>query len=394
MKPPYELPSMRDIQEARGTNGLTMVSTFSGCGGSCLGFEAAGYNLLWANEFVQEARDTYTLNHPGVTLDSSDIREIHGEDILAATGLKRGELDVLEGSPPCASFSTAGKREKDWGKVKKYSGTEQRTDDLFYDFARILGELQPRMFAAENVSGMVKGKALGYFKLILKELKDQGYHVQAKMLDASWLGVPQARQRLIIVGARTDTDLMPVFPEPLPYQYTVSDVLPNIRRVKKGGHPDNFQHTNQPVGTIVASDGQTSPTAYFSGGGFAETTDDITVDPETGREISISPYAIAGEWDKLQPGQSSSKYFTLVKAPIAAPAPTITATGGNIGAAAITHPTQRRKFTLQELRLLASFPADFQLTGTYEQRWERIGRSVPPRMAQHIATALTTQLQE
>lgn len=392
VKPPYVIPTMSEVAHTQGTNGYTMVSTFSGAGGSCLGFEMAGFKVAWANEFVEAARETYIMNHPGVIVDGRDIREVTAADILTATGLKQGELDVLEGSPPCASFSTAGSREKGWGKVKSYSDTVQRADDLFYEYARLVGELQPKVFVAENVSGLVKGKAIGYFKWIMQELRSKGYRVEAKLLDASWLGVPQARQRLIFIGVRDDLGLDPVFPTPLTYRYTVREVLPNVNKMKFGGKPHNYQHSDKPSPTVMASDGQTSPTAYFSSGGYIETHDQVTTDPETGREISITNYAIGPEWDKLQPGQASKRYFTLVKSHLDAPAQTIVAQGGNVGAAAITHPTQRRKFTLQELRILQSFPPDFQLTGTYEQRWERIGRSVPPLMAKAIAQTISNTI--
>lgn len=391
-KPTYVIPSMLEVAKTQGTNGYTMVSTFSGCGGSCLGFEMSGYKVAWANEFVEAARDTYIMNHPGVIVDGRDVREVTGSDILSAIGKGVGEVDVLEGSPPCASFSTAGSREKGWGKVKSYSDTEQRADDLFFEYARLVGEVQPKVFVAENVSGLVKGKALGYFKWILAELKANGYTVEAKLLDASWLGVPQARQRLIFMGVRNDLvetyGVTPTYPQPFPTRHTVREVLPNIQRMKFGGKPHNYQSSDKPSPTVMASDGQTSPTAYFSSGGFVETHDEVTHDPETGQEISIGRYAIGPEWDKLAPGEASKRYFTLVKSHLDAPAQTIVAQGGNVGAAAITHPTQRRKFTLQELRLLSSFPADFQLTGTYEQRWERIGRSVPPLMAKALADSI------
>ena len=129
-KPDYKVPSMADIEKVRGTNGFKMVSTFSGCGGSCLGFEMEGFEVVWASEFIEAARDTYRLNHPSTILDDRDIRLVQAEDILNATGLSVGELDVFEGSPPCASFSMAGKRENKWGEVSKYSETKQQTDDL------------------------------------------------------------------------------------------------------------------------------------------------------------------------------------------------------------------------------------------------------------------------
>ena len=396
MKPPYVIPTMQEIAKKQNTNGYTMVSTFSGCGGSCLGFEMAGYKVVWANEFVVAARDTYVMNHPGVFLDPRDVREVQGSDILAVTGLGVGDIDVLEGSPPCSSFSTAGTRTKSWGQVKKYSDTEQRSDDLFLQYSRLVGELQPKVIVAENVSGLVKGKALGYFKEILQDLKSNGYTVEAQLLDASWLGVPQARQRLIFLGVRNDLvtkyGMTPTYPQPLTYRYSVADVLTDIVKVKYGGKPHNYRRPNKPSPTVMASDGVTSPTAYFSSGGFVETKDEITHDPETGKKIAIGEYAIGPEWERMAPGEASLKYFTLVKSHIDKPAQTITAQGGNVGAASITHPTQRRKFTLQELRLLSSFPADFQLTGTFEQRWERIGRSVPPIMAQALATSIAENM--
>ncbi len=136
-KPTYRVPSMAEIQ-ALEPNGYKVVSTFSGCGGSCLGYRMAGYKVLWASEFIPAAQESYKANHPDSILDKKDIRQVQPEEILEATGLGMGELDVLDGSPPCASFSTAGKCERSWGQVKQYSDTKQRTDDLFFEYARNL----------------------------------------------------------------------------------------------------------------------------------------------------------------------------------------------------------------------------------------------------------------
>ena len=125
----YVLPSMEEVRRLRGTNGFTAISTFSGCGGSCLGLELAGFEIRAASEFVEAARDTYRLNHDNVPISASDIRDINGKHLLALAGLE--EVDLLEGSPPCASFSTSGNREAGWGNVSNYSDTAQRSDDLF-----------------------------------------------------------------------------------------------------------------------------------------------------------------------------------------------------------------------------------------------------------------------
>ena len=160
-KPPYCVPSMRAIA-AMPSNGLTVVSTFSGCGGSCLGFRMAGYRALWASEFIEAARICYAANSAkGTILDGRDIREVDPRDILKAVKKKQGQIDVLEGSPPCASFSLLGKRNEHWGAARKYSETVQRTDDLFFEYIRILRGLRPKVFVAENVSGLVRGVSKG-----------------------------------------------------------------------------------------------------------------------------------------------------------------------------------------------------------------------------------------
>ena len=340
-KPEYQIPTIKNIEKIKGTNGLNVASFFSGCGGSCLGFEMAGYKIVSASEFVEEAQNTYRLNHKGTPIDTRDIRDVTAKDVFELAGTD--QIDVMEGSPPCASFSTAGKREKGWGQVNSYSDTEQRSDDLFLEFARVLADVQPKVFVAENVKGLVIGSAKGYFKLILQRLKRCGYQVEARVLDASYLGVPQARQRVIFVGVRNDLNMPPVFPKPFAYRYNLSEVI--------GSNPS-------------------------------------FIDEETGKDLSFEKYAIYNEWLKLHNGQSSDKYFQLVRPFKNRPVPTLTAGGGNVGSASITHPDYPRKFNLQELRLLSGFPADFALTGTYEQRYERIGRAVPPLMMKAIAQSI------
>lgn len=345
---PYLLPSMAEIEATR-PNGLRLVSTFSGCGGSCLGFRMAGYRTLWASEFVDAARETYAANHPGVPVDPRDIRLVTARDILDATGLAEGELDVFEGSPPCASFSTAGNRQADWGKTKSYSDRKQRTDDLFLEWLRLLEGLRPRAFVAENVAGLVVGAAKGFFLEILARMTAAGYRVRAKLLDAQWLGVPQVRRRTIFVGIREDLGVDPPFPTPFPERFSIRDACPWISNDVPDAEP------------------------------FEEDAD-------------FSRLAIFKEWRKLAPGESSEKYLNLIRANAELPCPTVTATGGARGAAGVAHPSLPRKWSLRELRLLCGFPADFALPGRFPKAWERLGRSVPPPMMHAVAAALAAAL--
>lgn len=430
-KPPYRVPLMSEIA-AMPWNGFNVVSTFAGCGGSSTGYRMAGFRVLWASEFIEAARETYMANaRPGTIIDGRDIREVKAEDILAATGLAVGELDVLDGSPPCASFSTAGKREKAWGTVKKYSDSEQRVDDLFFEYARLVGGLRPKVFVAENVSGLVKGTAKGYFLDILAALKAQGYRVSARLLDAQWLGVPQARQRLIFVGVRDDLGISPVHPSPLPYRYSIREALPWLDGIETGINPDTGARSGYGVSQHGADDPAPTVMAHgMAGVGKHQTTvrsrvihdtsgewgkGDVTdqpcptitvgvnsinsnhyqvvserapVEPET----DISRFAVGAEWDKLRPGGQSEKYFQLVRPDPDAPCPTVTASGGTGSIAAVTHPTEKRKFSIAELRRIGGFPDDFVLTGTYAQQWERIGRAVPPVMMKAVAEVVRDRI--
>ncbi len=344
-KPAFSVPSMGEIAELP-SNGLKVISTFSGCGGSSLGYKLAGCSVLWANEFVESAREVYKANFPDTILDERDIRDIKPEDIFEATGLATGELDILDGSPPCASFSTAGRTSAGWGEEQKYSETTQRVDDLFFEFARLVKGTQPKAFVAENVAGLVRGKAVGYFKDIFRALVKAGYRVGAQIVDAQFLGVPQARKRVIFIGIRNDLERVPIFPKPLPYVYTLDEAID--------------LHAFQ-------------------------TADSLS-------ECDISSYAIGAEWRLLRPGEQSTKYFSLIKAHPNKPSPTVTQTAGNVGAAGVVHPFECRKFTIAELRRICAFPDDFILTGTYTQQWERLGRAVPPPMMAAVARSVSATL--
>lgn len=361
-----------------------MVSSFSGAGGSCLGFEWAGYEVLWASEFVEAAREVYRLNHPGVPVDERDIRKVTAADVLKATGLREGELDVFEGSPPCASFSMAGKREKAWGEKKKYSETSQVTDDLFFEYARILDGLAPRAFVAENVTGLVRGQAFGYFKAIIQKLREcgPGYRVIAFNLDASWLGVPQRRKRIVFVGVRADLEKDPVAPKPLSYQYSIADALPWL------GESRVIHDTS---GAWSSGDVTEKPAPTFTVGIDGRNVDHFGVHPPPPDSL-LEGTAIGREAKKLRPGQQSERYFNLIRPRASEPSPTITQTAGQRGAAGVIHPTEPRKFTIQELRRLSGFPDDFELTGTYRQQWERLARAVPPPMMRAVAETLRDEI--
>lgn len=179
----------------------TMISTFAGCGGSSLGYSIAGFEELLAVEWNDNAVSTFKLNFSGVPVYHGDIAKLSVNEVFRITGINQGELDILDGSPPCQGFSTAGKRCLDDDR-----------NQLFREYVRLLRGIQPKVFVMENVSGMVKGKMKLIFVEILRELKSSGYDVSARLMNAMYFNVPQSRQRLIFIGVRNDLGIKPTHP--------------------------------------------------------------------------------------------------------------------------------------------------------------------------------------
>ena len=185
----------------RESGASTVVSLFAGCGGSSLGYSMAGFRELLAVEWDDNAVETFKLNFPGVPVYHGDIAKLSVEECLSLTGLEPGQLDVLDGSPPCQGFSTAGKRNLD-----------DPRNGLFREYVRLLRGLRPKVFVMENVSGMIKGKMKLVFAEAMRELKASGYKVSARLMNAMYFHVPQSRQRLIFIGVREDVGKEPSHP--------------------------------------------------------------------------------------------------------------------------------------------------------------------------------------
>ena len=191
--PAYLEDRWNEHLQPRAADAPTVISLFAGCGGSSLGYSMAGYRELLAVEWDDHAVATFRLNFPEVPVYHGDIAKLSVEECLRLAGIRPGELDVLDGSPPCQGFSTAGKRKMDDGR-----------NQLFLEYVRLLRGLRPKVLVMENVSGMVKGKMKLIFAEILRELKASGYQVSARLMNAMYYGVPQSRQRMIFIGVRED----------------------------------------------------------------------------------------------------------------------------------------------------------------------------------------------
>ncbi len=329
----------QDALAPRAPDAPTVISTFAGRGGSSTGYHMAGYRELLAVEWDEHAAATLRLNYPHLDVYHGDIAALTVEEVLRRTGLTPGELDLFDGSPPCQGFSTSGKR-----------ALNDPRNQLFREYTRLLHGLQPKAFVMENVTGMVKGKMKAIFAEILQDLKACGYRVTAGVVDASYLGVPQARQRVIFIGAREDLDVTPTLPAPQTRRTTAGEALADL--------PD-------------------TPT----GPGLMTTRQWINVwaRVKPGRDFaSVHPKGNLFNYAKLDPARPSG---TITK----------TVTTGN-GGPGLYHWKHPRLLNIDELARLGSFPDAYQWPGdprtdkkAHQEAWAGIGNAVPPLMARAIA---------
>jgi DNA (cytosine-5)-methyltransferase 1 len=313
---------------------FTVVSTFSGCGGSSLGYRNAGGKVLLAVEWDDNACATYRLNFPDTPLFHGDIGKLTVGEVLERTSLRVGELDLFDGSPPCQGFSLAGRR----------SMGDDR-NQLFREYVRLLKGLQPKAFVMENVAGMVRGNMRFIFTDILQELRESGYRVKARVLNAKFFGVPQSRERIIFIGVRSDLGIEP----------------------------------SHPVGNLKVVSA-------------AASLKDVPVNPEEHAMLLVAgkKYAAYESWPLLKPGEKRTDLglkngYSCVKVYPDRPCPTVTKNDGNITMHGLMHWSEQRRFTVAEYKRFQSFPDDFQFAGSYSNAVQRIGNSVPPRFMQRIA---------
>lgn len=323
----------------RAADAPTVISTFAGCGGSSLGYSMAGFRELLAVEWDNNAVATFALNFPDVPIYHGDIAALSVADVLARTGLKPGELDVFDGSPPCQGFSTAGKRNMDDSR-----------NQLFREYVRLLDGLQPRVFVMENVSGMVKGKMKLVFVEILKALKACGYQVSARLLNAMYFGVPQSRQRVIFIGVRNDLAIVPTHPR--------GAMLPITFAEASQGCVDGGRE----LGEFLLTMGLHQPRGSWSS------------NPKLWRHLKGN-----------LGGSLSTKWADADKTPGTLIKSWIAMTG-------VIHPSRTRYLNLAECKRIGSIPDEYHFPGTFSQAIQGIGNSVPPLFMRAIARHIRTEM--
>jgi len=190
-------------------NGLKVFGTFICGGGSTMGYKLAGFEHLGGVEIDPPIADVYKANHSPKLLYNEDIRVFNSRDNLPP---ELYDLDILDGSPPCSSFSMAGSREKAWGKEKQFREGQsvQTLDDLVFVYCETIKKLRPKVFLLENVKGIIQGNAKAYSKKIVQTMTAAGYTVQVFLLNAASMGVPQKRERVFFIGHRKELAFKPL----------------------------------------------------------------------------------------------------------------------------------------------------------------------------------------
>jgi DNA (cytosine-5)-methyltransferase 1 len=201
---PWFLSDLKNVPQ----NGLKVFSCFNCAGGSTMGYKLAGFDVLGGVEIDPQMMTIYKSNHNprySYLMGVQQFNQIPNNELPD----ELFNLDVLDGSPPCSSFSMAGSREKAWGKKKKFreGQANQVLDDLFFHFIETAKKLQPKVVIAENVKGLILGNAKGYVKQIFKHFHAAGYNVQLFLLNASAMGVPQRRERTFFVANKIGKNL-------------------------------------------------------------------------------------------------------------------------------------------------------------------------------------------
>jgi len=203
----------------------TVFSCFAGGGGSSFGYKLAGFDVLGCNEIDPKMMKAYKVNHNPKYSFLEPIQTFKNKKDLP---VELYNLDILDGSPPCSSFSTAGNREKNWGKEKKFreGQAKQVLDNLFFDFIDLVKELKPKIVIAENVKGLLMGNAMkyksNYVNKIYKTFDKAGYYVQHWLLNASKMGVPQRRERVFFICLRKD------LAKPFLHQKDLLTIIPKL----------------------------------------------------------------------------------------------------------------------------------------------------------------------
>lgn len=352
-----------------------IIDLFAGVGGLSYGFSVLPqFNIIAANEIEKDISAAYTLNHPNVKMLNCDICDLT-EDGLHKV-LDGRKIDLVVGGPPCQSYSTLGKRRND------------ERANLFMQYKRILGILQPRAFVFENVTGMLSMNKGQLFRRIQTEFEELGYDLKHEILDAVDFGVPQHRERVILVGTKGKNRF--VYPTPThgdglkPY-VTLKDAIGDLPQLSSGEKKDYYSAgiTNDFL-AFVRNENETVVQEHSA--------------PKNGEHmIKIMKTLKEGQSkdDLPEDIRPKSGYGnTYAKLWWNKPSTTITRNFACPSSSRCIHPRDSRAMSIREGARLQSFPDDYQFYGSDGMKRLEIGNAVPPLLSMAIARQMLDVLNQ
>jgi len=327
---------------------MKLVSLFTGCGGLDLGFERASFEIIWANEYDKSIWATFENNFPHVFLDKSDIRKIHSSEI------PKNVVGII-GGPPCQSWSEAGSRR----------GIHDQRGQLFFEYLRVLNSIKPPFFLAENVSGILHPKNREAFNRIIEGFEKIGYRISYKLLNANDYGVPQDRDRVVIVGYKKELGMKFEFPQPNPFKPTLKDAIYNMPEPVQG---KEFNKTNRDTPKLSNHE--------YMHGGFSS----IYMSRNRVRSWNEASFTIqaGGRHAPLHP-QASKMIFISQNKRIFDP----------------KSPKPYRRLSIRECARIQTFPDKFIFHYNYlADGYKMIGNAVPVNLACAIACKISSDLKK
>lgn len=365
----------------------TVIDLFAGAGGMTEGLRQAGFQSVLANEYDDMAGLTFKKNHPEVPLIIRDVKDLSVQEVLEITGLKKGELSLVSGGPPCQGFSLAGPR---------LDGDPR--NQMFKEFIRLVDGIGPEVFLFENVSGIMSMSGGTALKAIVSEFTSIGYNCKYKLLSAADYGVPQARPRFILIGARDGRTIS--FPEPThgngnvnmnlftkelqPYR-TVWDALSDLPTIYQGEGDEELNHSGVYFNEYQKERrGERQPGVIFNH--RATRHSDLIVQryaaiPEGGNNSQV-------------PVELQTKKINVFKLDSQRPSRTVTCNHRTD----LLHPKIPRGTTVREAARLQSFDDDYQFFGnlTRKAKWvtqdDQVGNAVPPLLAKAIGEHIKQEM--
>ena len=350
-----------------------VIDLFAGVGGLSYGFsKLPEFNIIAANEIEKDISIAYTLNHPEVKMMNCDINDLTMEKLEEV--LEGEKIDIVVGGPPCQSYSTLGKRQMD------------ERANLFMQYKRILQVLQPKAFIFENVVGILSMDSGGLFKQVQAEFEELGYSLKHKVLNAVDYGVPQLRERVILVGIKGENNYeypAPTHGEGLKPYVTLKDAIGDLPILKSGQSNTSYAYdSNNEFLRFVRANGATEVSEHIA--------------PKNGAHlIRIMETLRDGQSKNDLPEDIRPKSGygnTYAKLWWERPATTITRNFACPSSSRCIHPRDSRAMSIREGARLQSFPDDYKFYGSDSMKRLEIGNAVPPLLSVAIAKQMVIAL--